>query len=239
MPDSKQSGPIDATIRDAVLPPSLRQTLVGGAPSSRRTLAEALTHAPRLIAADGGADACLAAGLVPEIVVGDLDSISDAARAAFADRLRHVPEQDSTDFGKALAALPAGLTLAVGFTSGRTDHFLACLSALARTRARCILLGDADCIALCPPHIALDLAPGTRVSLWPLGPARGRSTGLRWPLDGIALDPAGRVGTSNEATGPVALEMDGPCVLILPAESLPALIAALDAAPRPRDPAAL
>ena len=239
MPVSTRDGPANATNAIPSPPSRIRQTLVGGAPSSRLVLAEALTHAPDLIAADGGADACLAAGLVPDLVVGDLDSVSEAARAAFADRLRHVPEQDSTDFAKALAAREAALTLAVGFTGARADHLLACLTELARSRARCILLDATDCILLCPPRIALDLAPGTRVSLWPLGPARGRSTGLRWPVDGIALSPTGRVGTSNAAEGPVAVEMDGPCLLILPSACLGPLVAALDAAPRPPGPATL
>ena len=77
LPDSKRIGLIDD------IPPTLEgQTLVGGAPVTIRTLEEALRHAPRLIAVDGGADAALAAGMIPETVIGDLDSISDAARSA-------------------------------------------------------------------------------------------------------------------------------------------------------------
>ena len=216
------------------------QTLVGGAPFAPATLARALRHAPRLVAADGGADALHAAGLLPELVVGDLDSISSAARAAFADRVLHVAEQDSTDFEKALRASLARLTIAVGFLGARIDHALACLSALARDGCACVLLSEADCALVSPPDLALDLAPGTRVSLWPMGPARGRSTGLRWPIDGIAFAPDGRLGTSNAATGPVRARLEGgPVVVILPAEALPAAIGALAAAPRGGGPAPL
>lgn len=206
---------------------------MGGAPFAAATLAAAIRHAPRLVAADGGADALRAAGLVPDLVVGDLDSISPAARAAFADRILHVAEQDSTDFEKAMRASPAPFTIAVGFLGARIDHALACLSAMARDRVACVLLSEADCVFVSPPVLALDLARGTRVSLWPMGPATGRSAGLRWPIDGIAMAPDGRVGTSNAAEGPIHVRFDGgPVAVILPASALPAALAAVTAAPR-------
>jgi thiamine pyrophosphokinase len=53
-----------------------------------------------------------------------------------------------------------------------------------------------------------------------MGPASGRATGLRWPIEGLDFAPAGRVGTSNAATGPVSIEMRGPMLLILPRAQL-------------------
>lgn len=186
-------------------------------------------RAPDLIAADGGADTLLAAGRTPSRVIGDMDSISTAARTAFADRLEPIAEQDSTDFAKALRSTDAAFTLAVGFLGARVDHFLACLTEMARTRAPVILLGEADCVCIAPSKIRLGLGPGARVSLWPLGRATGQSTGLRWPIDGLTLDPVGRVGTSNAATGPVTLSLDGaPTALILEAGALDALLDGLE-----------
>lgn len=190
-------------------------------------------RAPRLVAADGGADTILAAGLTPESVIGDMDSISDGARAAFADKLHPIAEQNSTDFAKALRSTDAPFTLAVGFLGARVDHFLACLSELARTRAPVILLDGTDCICIAPPQLRLTMAPGARISLWPLARTTGRGTGLRWPIDGLVLDPVGRVGTSNEATGPVTLDIEGgPMAVILDANALDTLLDALQLAPR-------
>lgn len=229
MPNSKRTSPI----RDIL------QTFVGGAPVSTRILDIALTYAPRLVAVDGGADAVLRAGRVPDRVVGDLDSISADARAAFADRLLHIAEQDSTDFAKALLSCPADLSIAVGFIGARADHFLAVLTEMARTRHSVVLLGEEDCICLVPENLTLALEPGTRVSLWPLGPVSGTSTGLRWPIDGIAFGPTTRTGTSNVADGPVTLEIEGDMILLLPATALPDLLRALQSPSRGADASTL
>lgn len=181
----------------------------------------------------------LAAGLSPDLVVGDMDSISEVARGAYGDRLHHIAEQDSTDFAKALRTSPASLSIAVGFVGARVDHLLAVLTELARTRAPVVLLGEEECICLLPPLLTLDVVPGTRVSLWPLGPVRGRSTGLRWPIDGIDFSPTLCAGTSNEATGPVEIAVEGDMVLLLPAAELPKLLPGLQSTPRGAAAAAL
>ena len=193
-------------------------TLIGGGAVGRGDLQAALAVAPHLVAADSGADTALAAGHVPDLVIGDFDSISPGARAAIpAARLHPVAEQDSTDFEKCLQRIAARFVVAVGFTGLRLDHTLAALTVIARRPGLPILmLAAEEVVFLCPPRLTLPLPAGERVSLWPMGPATGRSTGLRWPIDGIDFAPGGRVGTSNEATGPVTLDMDGPMLVLLP-----------------------
>lgn len=203
-------------------------TLVGGGGAEAADLALALTHAPRLVAADGGADAALAAGLVPELVIGDLDSISAPARARLADRLHPVAEQDSTDFEKCLQRIVAAHVIAVGFSGRRLDHTLAALSVIARRPGqRILMLTEAELVFLAPPQLSLDLAPGLPVSLFPMGPVAGRSTGLVWPIEGLHLAPDARVGTSNAATGPVTLASEGPLLVMVPKPCLPEVLAAL------------
>ena len=57
----------------------------------------------------------------------------------------------------------------------------------------------------------------------------GRSTGLRWPIDGLTLAPDGRIGTSNEVQDRrVTLDFDSDGMLvILPRRNLRAVIAAM------------
>ena len=202
-------------------------TLVGGGVTDPGDLALALAHAPRLVAADSGADAVLAAGHLPEWVIGDLDSISAPARARLADRLHPVAEQDSTDFEKCLQRIVAAHVIAVGFAGVRLDHTLAALSVMARRPGqRILMLTEAEVVFRAPPRLALDLPPGQLVSLFPMGPVRGRSTGLVWPIEGLDFAPDARVGTSNASTGPVTLEIEGAMLVMLPKACLPLVLAA-------------
>lgn len=194
-------------------------TLLGGGQSAGCDLAQALSLAPTLVAADGGANMAVGAGLVPDAVIGDFNSLAAATRAAIpADRLHHIAEQDSTDFEKCLRAIDAPLILALGFTGARIDHELAVWNVLARRRAmNTIVVGAEDIAFLAPERLTLDLAPGTRFSLFPMSPARATGRGLRWPVDAVAFAPDGRSGTSNEVTGPVELTVtSGALLVILP-----------------------
>ena len=51
-------------------------TLVGAGPVNPQDIDSALEIAPYLIAADGGANACIMAGHTPKAIIGDFDSIS-------------------------------------------------------------------------------------------------------------------------------------------------------------------
>jgi thiamine pyrophosphokinase len=182
-----------------------------------------------IVAADGGALACLEAGLVPDAVIGDLDSLGAAASSIPPGRLHRVTEQDTTDFDKCLRNVSAPLVLAFGVTAPRIDHTLAvCTTLVQRAEVRAVAVGETDLLFHAPRRLALDLPSGSRLSLFPMAPVTGRSTGLRWPIDGIDFAPAGRTGTSNEVAGPVRLEFDGPgMVVITPREALAQVSAAL------------
>lgn len=209
-------------------------TLVGGGATTAETLSELLTMAPRLVAADGGAGAALAAGHVPEAVIGDMDSLHPRDRARLeASRIHAVTEQDSTDFDKCLMAIRAPLVLGTGFTGPRLDHQMAAFNSLVRHhKRRCILVGAQEVVLLAPPMLRLDLAAGDTVSLFPMGAVEARSEGLHWPLGGLHFAPDGRVGTSNRATGPIWLAVTAPkMLLILPRARLAPLVAALLARP--------
>ncbi|MGR3494351.1 thiamine diphosphokinase [Citreimonas sp.] len=208
--------------------------LVGGGPCDPEALRADAAACPVRVAADSGAGALLGIGVPPDAVIGDMDSLSEIDRAQLPARVLHpIAEQESTDFDKALRNIDAPLVIAHGFLGARLDHQLAALTVLARRPARrCVLVGRHDVAVLAPPALALDLPAGTRVSLFPMAPVTGRSTGLRWPIDGLRFSPDAVIGTSNEALGRVELALDGPgMVLILPVAHLAALRSALDAQP--------
>lgn len=192
-------------------------TLVGGGELTDNDLRLALSLAPQLVAADGGANTALALGHLPEKVIGDLDSLDPALRARLGARVIHVPEQDSTDLDKCLARIAAPFILALGFDGARLDHTLAAMTSLVRHgRSRVVMLAARDIVFLAPPRLVLPLARDARVSLYPMGPVTGRSEGLHWPIDGISFRPEALVGTSNRADAPqVTLEFDRRGMLVL------------------------
>jgi thiamine pyrophosphokinase len=203
--------------------------VVGAGHVSAEDLAFVRSSGHPVVAADGGAIVCIRAGIMPDAVIGDLDSLGVIAAAIPAGRLHRVAEQETTDFDKCLRHVSAPLVLAIGVTGPRLDHTLAvCTTLVQRAGVRAVVLGEADLIFHAPPRLALDLPLGSRLSLFPMAPVAGRSSGLRWPIDGIGFTPAGPIGTSNEVTGPVRIEVDGPGMLVItPREALEQVSAAL------------
>ena len=205
--------------------------LIGGGDVDKVTFDRALTLGQTIVAADGGADTVLRFGHTPRAVIGDMDSISEHARTLLDPAtLFPIAEQDSTDFDKALRTTEAPLILGAGFMGGRLDHELACYNALVRRpERRCILVGRDDVVFHSPGPLALDLAPGSRVSLFPMAAVTLAATGLEWSFDRLDLAPWGRVGTSNRAVADrVEILPDGPGLLvILPRPALGAAMAAL------------
>lgn len=202
-------------------------TLAGGAPFGAALLRRALSHAPEIVAADGGADRLLRLGVTPRAVYGDFDSISAGAQARLQGRLFPIPEQETTDFDKALRHIVAPFVLGVGFQGARLDHGLAVLNALTRhPDRRALILGPQEVTFLAPPELELHLTVGTRLSLFPMAPVRGESEGLRWPIDGLHFTPDGRIGTSNAVSAPlVRLRFGARAMLvILPLRSLRAVL---------------
>lgn len=201
--------------------------LVGGAPVADAVFAVVSPYVAGFVGVDGGADHLLAGGIAPMAVIGDLDSVSTQARAAFAGCLWHIPEQDTTDFEKALTRVTAPFVIALGFTGGRMDHALSVLNVMARMPDRGVFLVDADDVSYLAPQgdSLLDLPAGTRVSLMPLGDVRASAAGLAWPFTDWALHPVGRNSASNMATGgPVRISTQGPLLVTLPQAYLGAAV---------------
>lgn len=177
--------------------------IVGGGAVDLALLARLYAEGAAIIAADGGAHACRSAGIMPEAIVGDMDSLDSGEKWPADTRIIALDEQDTTDFEKCLYMTEAPLTLALGMTGGRFDHTLASLDVVARYAShRHVILVDAVdvALALCG-GISFAVAAGDRVSVHPLQSVRFEtSVGLKYPLDGLTLAPGVKTGTSNQAT---------------------------------------
>jgi thiamine pyrophosphokinase len=174
-----------------------------------------------LIAADGGARAVLEIGLLPDLVVGDGDSLTQADRdrlgAAGVELRLAPPDKDESDTELCLlAAVEAGATrIAIhgGFGGDRPEHTVANLLLLADPRldgreveldaagSRIIRIGADDSGG----RLDIAGAPGDYVSLFAIGgPVTDvRTTGLRFPLADETLTVGPARGLSNELVGSV------------------------------------
>ncbi|MFN3662184.1 thiamine diphosphokinase [Yoonia sp.] len=192
---------------------------VGGAAVADTAFSAVAPLVAAYVGVDGGADHLLDRDIMPKAVIGDMDSLSEAARDRFSDLLCHVAEQESTDFEKALTRVAAPHIIALGFTGGRMDHALSVLNVMARHLHRTVLLVDADDVSYLAPQgdSVITMSAGARVSLMPLGDVHASVSGVRWPFTDWALNPTGRNSASNMAMGgPVRISAQGPLLVTLP-----------------------
>lgn len=165
---------------------------------------EALHSAGTLICCNGAADRLLDQALKPDVVVGDLDSISVDAREAYRDRLVEIPSQASSDLEKAIRWAVAqgaeGVTL-IGVVGLRDDHTLGNLLVLWTDFDIDInLLTDTGEFTVVRTERVFSSYPGQAVALFPSSTeVRITSSGLQYPLQDAPLE-AMHKGTSNSST---------------------------------------
>ena len=169
-----------------------------------------------IVCADGGTRHALALGLRPSVVIGDLDSLSDADALRLSEMTvpiqRYAHDKDETDLELALdyaLAMKPGAILVAGALGSRLDHTLGNLSLLADPRllsVDCRLDDGVEEASFCRVFSEVRGAPGDLVSLIPWGvQVTGvRTEGLRWPLSGGVLHPEKTLGISNEMLGEYA-----------------------------------
>ena len=185
-----------------------------------------------VVAVDGGLALLLRAGIVPQLLIGDLDSLDGVAIPTGVEVRRHPREKDATDLELTLdqvAALAPEEIRLVGALGGRVDHLLATLGLLARYRVPIVVYHRDEVLhAVSGPLTLSEAAPGDRVSLIPLTDrVEGIHTqGLRYPLRGEALERTGTRGVSNQVVSlPCRVEFSSGRLLVVHAPS----------ARRPRD----
>ncbi len=188
----------------------MRAIVAGGGDALDECWRAALPARALVVAADSRLRHIYALGLRPDVVVGDLDSVSaaDLARAELEGTPieRHPTDKDATDLELALdAARARGVTdvIVIGTGGGRLDHELAGFALLAApqwaTMRITAFVGTAR-LTVVHDHATLDGSLGSTVTLLAAGgPASGVTTkGLRWPLTDADLSPTSTLGVSNE-----------------------------------------
>lgn len=116
--------------------PKIESVLIitGFKSESKKFLQQEAAKHDFILALDGGGDIALKAGIMPHMVIGDLDSISAQAKEQIGrDRLFKVARQDNTDMEKGLdfcKVLKPSMVTVVGAAGGRLDFTLGNLISL-------------------------------------------------------------------------------------------------------------
>lgn len=184
--------------------------VLGGDAPDKALLESCAACADLTIAADRGLEAFAAAAMTPDVLLGDMDSVSDDV----LERMKSVSEidrlpciKDDTDGVHALdVAIARGakhITL-LGALGGRMDHALANLMLLVRAHrsgVKAQILSENVRIERVDGCAVIHGAKGDTASLLPLGSAKGVTlTGFFYPLNRYDMDSSYPLGISNVIT---------------------------------------
>ena len=159
----------------------------GDYPSASMSL-QVLAEAPYVVCCDGGANEYLAKGHLPDVIVGDGDSLSTENRMKYASLIFHNPDQETNDQTKAVQFLlsQGKLRIAiVGATGKREDHTIGNVSLLMeymRMGAEVRSYTDYGVFIPCKDTCSFDCSPGQQVSIFNFTAKGMKSKGLAYPI---------------------------------------------------------
>jgi thiamine pyrophosphokinase len=202
---------------------------LNGAPDPPELLRRVAGRADLVVAADGGARYALDAGVVPDLVVGDMDSLGEVGRREIEDRgtllERYPVRKDKMDGHLAvLAARERGASAAdlLCAAGGRYSALFAVphvMLAAERAGLRTTLItGWGQAFVLEEGDRLISGDPQDSVSVFPItGPATGVTLeGFGYPLEDARLEVGDTLGFHNELNGEVGrVSVGGGALLVI------------------------
>lgn len=163
-----------------------------------------LKSGKQVVCCDGGANEYIRQGYIPDLIIGDGDSLNDEYKDVFKNRILIIDDQETNDQTKAVSHLVSKGTnhiAIVGATGKREDHILGNISLLMEYRragADVKMLTDYGIFIPCHNKFSMQCMPGLQISIFNFGATEFKSTGLKYPIyDFSALWQ----GTLNECSG--------------------------------------
>lgn len=162
--------------------------IANGEYPTRKEVLEIINAAPLTVCCDGAADDYIARGGVPDIIIGDMDSLSDENKARYSDIIIHKADQETNDQTKAVQyLLSRSITriAIVGATGRREDHTIANIALTAEYMAmgaEVVSYTDSGCFIPCRDNKTLQCTPNAQVSIFNINATALRSEGLDYPI---------------------------------------------------------
>ena len=174
----------------------MKALIVGNRPLSSKVIE--LEKDKLVVAADAGADRLLKYNIMPDVIIGDLDSISDKTSTWLEEWIVSNKSIQKTDLEKAVEhAFKKGATeiQIIGWSGGRIDHTLGALGLAFDSRIS--LIDEQFTIEAVKDLKTIEDKENTIFSLIAVPEARISVTGARWNLEHEKLSMGGR-GIHNE-----------------------------------------
>lgn len=177
-----------------------------------------------LICADGGADSARKLGIIPDYIIGDLDSVSDATLKFFMNKTKiiQIKRQNDTDVEKCLKfAIRKKYKEAVllGAIGDRLDHSFCNLGIVIKffNKIRIRIISDKSILTPYSGKVDLSTVVGETISLYGFNErTKISSKGLKYPLKKTRLPFGKRESTSNTAVDKkINLRIDGGVIFII------------------------
>jgi thiamine pyrophosphokinase len=181
----------------------------------KEVVGKLLKEVDYIVCACGGANRALEYDIIPDAVVGDLDSISEETKRKLDKKIFHqILDFNSTDLEKTMRFIyEKGLkeAIIIGGTSGKFDYALGNLSILKRWGDKIDLkiVDDYSEIKYINKKISFEGEIGTVISLIAVGKAEGINTeGLKYNLKNFDMEFSD-LGIHNEIiSNPVTISVE-------------------------------
>lgn len=163
-----------------------------------------LHNATTIICCDGAADSLLTLGIIPTIIIGDMDSISPSTKSKFEDKIIVNTSQDTNDQTKAVEwAISQRLqdVVILGSTGLREDHAIGNIALLLDYAKKINVCSVSDYGIFTPIFSSQEFESfvGQQVSFFCITPETiFNSNNLKYPLQDLQLT-SWWMGTLNES----------------------------------------
>jgi thiamine pyrophosphokinase len=196
----------------------------GQAPAKREFTYLARAGYDNLICADGGANMAFKLGLIPDIIIGDFDSVDKEILEFYKpySTIIRLKRQNDTDVEKCLKYCiknKINEVILTGGTGDRLDHSFCNLGIVLKfyNDLKIKIIHQKSILSAHSGLVELETVKGEIISLYGFDQkTKITSKGLKYPLNGVPLPFGVKESTSNIASGSkVALNVKGGRIFIV------------------------